>query len=351
MWCFFFGYPTLMGNIYFCTMIHQGMFRWIWMGLMLLALGCSEKPPDVSHISLSLGFKRMDLQLSEAAPKGPAAVKAVLDSFPDFYRIYVYQLLDLRVPEDSMPIAVARFYLEQDIRDLQDSVNLCFTDLKKEEESITHGFQYFQYYFPKRTVPQVVFYLFGFNYVAVPLEKNLYLSLDQYLGASSMFLGHLPDYIRTRRRKEYLPIDAVKAWMMVDFDTLFERKNLGEEMIYMGKIHHLLTRTFPGSPDSLRFGFSQAQLDFCAINEYKIWNTLLEEEVLNMEDFRMKEKYLGEAPFSPGMPREAPGRVVEWVGARIVQQYLEQRQISPDSLMHVSEQEILLRSGYRPKKQ
>jgi hypothetical protein len=332
-------------------MKNQGLFRWVCGALLLFSLGCKEGVPDVSHISLSLGFQRMDLQLSEAAPKGPEAVKKVLDSFPDFSQIYVYQLLDLRVPEDSIPAAVTRFFLEQDIRDLQDSVKTCFSSLEKEKEAITRGFQYYQHYFPGRTVPQVVFYLFGFNYVAVPLEKTLYLSLDQYLGNSSMFLGHLPDYIRNRRRKDYLPIDALKAWMMVDFDTLFERKNLGEEMIYMGKMHHVLHKLFPTSTDSLRFGFSQAQLDFCGLNEYKIWNTLLEEEVLNTEDFRVKEKYLGEAPFSPGMPREAPGRVIEWVGARIVQQFLEQRQVSPDSLMHISEQEILLRSGYRPKKQ
>jgi hypothetical protein len=332
-------------------MKNQGLFRWIWLILLLFTLGCKESTPDVSHISLSLGFQRMDLQLSEAAPKGPEAVKRVLDSFPDFSQIYVYQLLDLRVPEDSIPSAVARFYGEQDIRDLQDSVRQCFSNLQNEEEAMTRGFQFYQHYFPNRKVPQVVFYLFGFNYVAVPLEQTLYLSLDQYLGASSMFLGHLPDYIRSRRRKEYLAIDALKAWMMVDFDTLFERKNLGDEMIYMGKIHYILQKVFPGSPDSLRFGFSQAQLEFCGLNEYKIWNTLLEEEVLNTEDFRIKEKYLGEAPFSPGMPREAPGRVVEWVGARMVQQFLEQRQVSPDSLMHMSEQEILLRSGYRPKKQ
>lgn len=322
----------------------------VFLCLIGLLFACKDPVPDVSDVRLNMQFHRLDLQLSNAAAKGTDEVAAVLDTYPDFKEIYTYQLLDLRVFPESIPSGIREFLLETDIQNLQDSVKLEFSDISGETAAIEQAFRFYAYYFPDRVIPDVVFFLFGFNYAMIPLEERLYVALDQYLGDGSPFLGHLPDYIRSRRRREYLPVDALKAWMTVDFDTMFVRNTLGDQMIFSGKIHYLLKRCFPGGPDSLQFGFKQSQIEFCELNEYKIWTSLLEADVMGGNDFRVMEKYLGEAPFTPGMPREVPGRVAEWIGWRIVESYTEKFKIGPDSLMKTPDQQILMRSGYRPKK-
>jgi hypothetical protein len=322
-------------------------------GILLFFAACGPQTPDISSIQINLSVQRLDLDLNEAAKKGPDAFMAVLADHEEILPYYVYELIGIRTPPDSLYADLYAFFLEPDILELADSVRKAFPDepLRATEE-IQTAFRYLNYYMPEYPVPELVYFLFGFNYVAVPLEGRLYFALDQYLGPNSMFLAHLPLYMRVRRTPDYIAVDALKAWLTLEFQPEREDyETLLDHMIHQGRVHYVLNLLFPKMHDTLAFGFTAEELQFCKDNTFMMWGHVLEKNLLYENDPSTVQKLMGEAPFTPGMPKESPGRAFVYLGRDIVQRYMERRkEFDLYALFTERPKEILNQSNYRPKK-
>jgi len=78
----------------------------------------------------------------------------------------------------------------------------------------------------------------------------------------------------------------------------------------------------PDMPDEIIFGFKQDQMKFCRNNESKMWQYLLENDLLFNGDQLTIRKLTGEAPFTSYFTNESPGRAAVWLGFRIVESYM-----------------------------
>jgi uncharacterized protein YjaZ len=75
----------------------------------------------------------------------------------------------------------------------------------------------------------------------------------------------------------------------------------------------------------------------------------MELELMYSEDVEKYYSFFNSAPFTRGMPPESPGRIGNWVGYQIVDSYMNNTDVSLQSLMsNNNSQEILLKSKYRP---
>ena len=126
-------------------------------------------------------------------------------------------------------------------------------------------------------------------------------------------------------------------------------KPLIEQMIEKGKAWWLLDKFLPETADSLKTGFTQNQLDWCLSNESKIWNYFLEQNVYTLEPDIIKN-YLGDSPFTQGMPEVSPGNIGQWVGWRIVQKWAaSNEQLTPEQVMKTPVKTIFDESKYKPR--
>jgi hypothetical protein len=105
----------------------------------------------------------------------------------------------------------------------------------------------------------------------------------------------------------------------------------------------------PESPDSLKTGYSQKQLNWCKANEGLIWNYFLQGDLFTIDPDIIKN-YLGEAPNTQGMPDVSPGNIGQWVGWQIVKKYeTDNPSISPEQLMNTDARKIFEETKYKPK--
>ena len=128
-------------------------------------------------------------------------------------------------------------------------------------------------------------------------------------------------------------------------------KPLVEQMVEKGKQWWLLDKFLPNVPDSVKTGYTQAQLDWCLENEGLIWNYITRNERLDAIDPATLQTYIGEGPFTQGFSQEfSPGNLGQWLGWRIVQKFEENNtSLKPAEIMVSSARKIIDEAKYKPK--
>jgi hypothetical protein len=109
----------------------------------------------------------------------------------------------------------------------------------------------------------------------------------------------------------------------------------------------------PETSDTLKIGYTQNQLVWCDENEAGIWAYFLENDLLFESDYLKIQKYLAEAPFTPGIGEksESAPKLGIWTGWQIVKKYMDKNpEVSLQQLMLESDsQKILSLSKYKPR--
>ncbi len=126
-----------------------------------------------------------------------------------------------------------------------------------------------------------------------------------------------------------------------------------ERMIYNGKIMYLMNSVLPDVPDSVIIGYTRKQQKWCETYEADIWAYFLQENLLYETDYIKTQKFLSEAPFTPGIGEgnDSAPKLGIYIGWQIVKKYMSENPgITPLQLMQDTKyQEILNRSHYKPK--
>jgi hypothetical protein len=124
-------------------------------------------------------------------------------------------------------------------------------------------------------------------------------------------------------------------------------------MIYNGKIMYFMDKILPDAGDTLKISYTRDQLKWCTDFEPKIWAYFLEENLLYETDYPKIQKYLTEAPFTPGLGErnESAPKLAVWTGWQIVRAYMDKHpEVTLQQLMaNKDAQKILNESKYRPK--
>jgi hypothetical protein len=114
-----------------------------------------------------------------------------------------------------------------------------------------------------------------------------------------------------------------------------------------------MDQTLPDTPDTLKIGYTGKQLAWCNQFKSQIWGFFLDQSLLYESDYDKYQKYVGEAPFTPGFGEnnDSAPRLAIWTGWQIVRQYMDKHpEVTLQQLMADNDaQKILNESKYRPK--
>jgi gliding motility-associated lipoprotein GldB len=317
---------------------------------------CKEKKnaPDTSNITVTLKILRFDQDLFNTD------VEKVKDSIPffekkygEFFNAYNFKIVNLgNYKNPAYPELLQNFLTDFTMRDVYKSVEKTYPNLDTIKAELTNAFKNIRYYFPSITVPVVITYISGFNQSIVTTDTILGISLDKYLGQETDFYKSLgmPLFKRYLMNKAKIPSDAIRGWALAQFPFSDSASNLLSNMVYQGKILEFTKMVLPEEPDSLIFGLSSEQLEWCRNNEEKMWSYLVENKTLFKSDYLTINKYTGESPFTKDFGRHSPPRVANWIGWRIVDSYLQKNpDVKLSDLMHEKDfMEILRLSKYKP---
>ena len=116
-------------------------------------------------------------------------------------------------------------------------------------------------------------------------------------------------------------------------------------------MQYFLYRLMPDAGDTIRFGYTAAQLQWCVNSEESIWSFLIDHKLLFSSEPSQIGKFVNDGPTTNGFPRESPGNIGAWIGFRIVKAYMEKSAITLAQLMEEKDAKKIFRvSNYKPEK-
>ena len=330
----------------------------LFLSAVLIACNNKGDAPNVSNIRVDIKLDRFEVVFFHIDSNNIARGLLTLHSqFPDFYPDFMQNILGVSGnSNDTTTLSVTRKFLTSYFS-LAAELEKKFNHTSDVENEIKRGFQYVKYYFPEYKLPGLITYVGPLDAPGVALTRNrIAIGLQQYAGKD--FPGYqsgevqqmYPSYISRRFDREYIPANCMKVLT----DDLFPDKSSGrpliEQMIEKGKQWWLLDKIMPTTPDSLKTGYTQRQLNWCKQNEGLIWNYFITSESLESIEPNTIQNYLGESPTTQGMPPVSPGNIGQWVGWQIVKKFAkENSSLKPAEVMNTPARKILTESKYKPK--
>ncbi len=329
--------------------------------ISLSLLGCKHnKKVDVSDIQLNVKIERFDREFDAMRSKQYAQQAAYLKSkYGSFYDYYIKYLLQEQVnTNDTAYFGLLRqIFSGRPYQDLKHDVDSAYPNMDKVEAGLTDAFKHVKYYYPNQEIPKIYTYTSGFMLQLANGGHFFGIGLDLFLGANSRFYPSLtnmwPRYISRNFNEQNIVPRVVEGMarenMFAESDS---NKTLLAKMIYNGKIMYYMDQILPEVPDSVKIGYTSAQIKWC--NQYKsaIWAYFLDQNLLYESDFMKIQKFLNPAPFTPGLgeKNDSAPRLAVWTGWQIVKLYMEKNpDVTLQMLMKENDaQKILNGSKYKP---
>jgi hypothetical protein len=279
--------------------------------------------------------------------------------YPWFIGDFVTNILGAGPLADTNRVAFAasRAFLVS-YHPVEDSIRIKYRDMAWLGKELTQAFRFVKYYFPRYPLPEhVVAYIGPFDGPGVAITPStLAIGLQLFAGQHSSFYtvgkgqDDFPAYIARRFEPAFIPAGCLSVVAEDLFPDSSDNKTLIEQMIGKGKYWWLVDKFLPETPDSIKTGYTQDQLEWCNANEGLIWSYFLQNTDLFTVDPDLIKNYIGESPKTLGMPDASPGNIGAWVGWQIVKKYVNGHGgITPEQLMRVPARKIFEEGKYKPK--
>ncbi len=323
--------------------------------LAILTVSCRHDKfeVDLERISIQLTIDRFESDLFRADPS------AIEDSLPswkkkygNFLQYFSYVEKLGHADDPAFGDRLRQFATFHSNYMIYSRTMQVFPRLDTFQTGLQEAFRHYRYYFPDRKIPRIITYVGGFNQSAITGDNLLAMGLDKYLGTKEQLYADagIYHYLVVNMYPSRLVPDAMLFWAETEFPYNDSVNNLVANMIYRGRMLYFVKAMVPSQPDTVNWGFSKSNLDFCRENEKAMWAQLIEKKYLFSTDRFSIDKFILEGPYTKDFGRNSPARAAVWIGYRIVESYMKKL---PDTSLNelMSEKDylkILNQSSYNP---
>ena len=319
--------------------------------LCLFVFSCKNNPHDVdiSAIEVEVELKRFEKDLFNTVEYEKLNVQ-----YGYFFQVFAENMLNLSY---SSPLIVSNglkdFCSDQEIKSIYSDVENTYGDFSSEMDKITKALRYYNFHFPNKPVPNIVTFISGFNYGIVSLDSTIGIGLDMFLGEDYEYYKALqfPLYKRSKLQRKHIPISALKGWVETEYTVESNNQSCLSRMVEKGKVLYALDALFPMAADSMKIQYNPAQMEWAEINEVFVWATLVDQKLLYEKNFSKTYKLFNDGPFTSLFEQTSAPRIGEYIGWQIVRSFMENNDVTLDSLMNINNaQTLLANSNYKPKR-
>lgn len=334
------------------------MMRFLMVGLLLFFVsGCGNEEtercaikPDVSDIRIELQFEMFQDSLADIGSKD--ALIKLLGREPAM-RDYIFRRSEY--PDDSLFVSeLYRKFTNAGIDTLLQETKRVFGDLSGLKNQFTEAFTNLKYYYPDFMPPKIQTVISGLETDMLVSDSLIIISLDFYLGKDARYRPKYYEYLLRR----YDPEDVVPSCMLIfGIDDRFNKTDLRDktvlaDMVSYGKAFYFARHMLPCVPDSVFMWYTKEEIEGARENEDLIWARFIQDKVLFSTSMIDKRNYLGERPYTIQVGEKCPGRIGQWVGWRIVKQYMQSHSgVTLPTLMETPDARLIFtESHYKPGK-
>ncbi len=336
-------------------------------GFFILILGCRKDTniPNVDYISPDFEVIRSEKQLAALdSTSTDDDIVRMRNDHSGFWELYFRHILPLEgagANIENPNDAVRQIVSDERLRAILDTIAVEYADISDLEAELYEAFQYHEYYFPGNKAPNVYTLMSDFSFFPFIFQDDngrdgVGISLEMFMGSSfpyTTFVGNQPTFSSYLKRA-YNRDHIVKKVMDVIVDDILgppPGDRLLDLMIHNGKRIYVVQQLLPEHPDSVWLEFTPDQLTWCEQNERNLWAHYLNEDLLYSNEFSKVNKLINHSPNVPQLPLEAPGRVANWSGWRIVHEMMRRNpEMSVIDLIAMRDgQDVLELARYRPR--
>lgn len=326
--------------------------------LSVLAWPSCKKSSRFSEVperkdSLKIEIRRFDRDLIQLDTRhADQSVRNLYRKYPDFLPFFLSEALGID-PADTTKVSqlLCKFVTDKTFSTVNADVLKTFQDTKPYEHSLEAAFSLLRYYFPELKVPEVYFFVSGFNQPVLFTNDFVAVGADLYLGSNyPKYADFTYNYLTYNMRPQSIVPDVVSVYLFKSFPVDFKENRLLDNMLYRGKIMYLLSVVLPDEQLNDLMGYSDLQWEWCRKYEKEIWQTVVDQKDLFSTDKMLIGKYMNDAPFTTPVSQESPGRLGTWVGWQIIKKYVDKSPglTLPELLKENDYQKILQKSEYNP---
>lgn len=326
-----------------------------------------KNTPDVSHIQTSVSIIRFEQDLMTVDTNNVVAGVQQLESkYPIITDLFFTDIIAAKQPinssntqsggQEQFHKMVKLFLADTQVRKTFDTCGLIFKNFDTYKKQFDQAAKYYKYYFPAQKELTFVTFVSQYNYDVFPFGRDtIGIGLDFYLGENHTDYEYIENlrygYVKRTLTPEHLVAKAMRMQIAQLAGTEGGNRML-DVMVHNGKQLYILDALLPETPDSIKFGYSAAQTQWCVDNESGIWGSFLKNNVVYETNFKKVAKLISPSPNSPGMPAEAPGETGNFIGWQIVKQYMKKHpQTSMTELLALKDAQMILEhSKYKPRR-
>jgi hypothetical protein len=334
--------------------------------LLFLAVSCkdADRTPDVSGVKINFKVQRFEKDLFALDTTNMAAsIQALQQKYPQFLVDFMANILGVPPGDPQAGLILQKFIT--DFRPLKETADKTITDFTPYAKDVEQMLKYVKHYFPQYQQPEQLitfigpmdaFYEASLGWSGdIITTSGLGVGLQMHLGGESPFYMQdggqgYPEYISRRFEPAYIPVNCAKNVIDDIYPDQSRSKALVDQMVDKGKRLYILDRLLPNTPDTLKIGYTKAQLEGCYKNEGLIWNTFAANNLLFETDFQKIKTFVGEGPKTMELGDNSPGYIALFVGKQIVEAYMDKfPETDLQQLLAVDNRKIYELSKYKPK--
>jgi hypothetical protein len=331
--------------------------------------GCAvnERAPDVSNIKVNLQVQRFEQDFFAIDTNNiSAAMPALLQKYPVFLPDFIQHILGLSLTDDGGTSDAAIKMFLRDYRLVKDTASKVFSNFIAIEDEVKKGLQFTKYYFPSYRPPEKLITFIGpldavfqtalgktgdvITQDALAVGLQLHLGKNASLYQSQVAQSIFPRYVSRKFEPAYIAVNCMRNIIDDIYPPQATDKTLLDLTIDKGKRLYVLDKLLPHVADSLKIGYTEAQLKGCYANEGLIWSFLIQNNLIYNSDPLRIQSYVEEGPLTQELGEGSPGNISLFLGWQIIKKYMQK---FPDTtievLLQLDARQILQDSKYKPR--
>lgn len=323
------------------------------LALAFTQVGCKQnRTYDIAaNDAVEVKIVRFDQALLSISPENAdLEVEKLFSKYPKFMESFALEVMSEN-PNDKKAVAtlIKKFLTDSVFTKVNNDARTTFYNVDVFEKDLSAAFSKIKTTFPAFKIPEIYFFVSGFNQSLLFGDGFVGIGIDMYLGSDYPAYAEIAyNYMTYNMNPESISIDIVSALLFRQFPLIANNERLLEGMLYRGKMLYLTSIFLPQYEPYQIMGYSKKQWEWARKFEKDIWLTMLDQKDLYSTDNMLMRKYLNDAPFTTPISQESPGRLGTWVGWQIIRSYMNKnKNITLQQLMNETNyQKILNASGY-----
>jgi hypothetical protein len=334
--------------------------------LLIVAIfsGCQNKTPRTFGSTSSpypIQLLRFEHELfADTTANDLLLLQSLSQKYGEFYLSYVRDIMSMPItendPEAIKPMSMARHYKPFIL--LQKTIDSTFGQLDELHQTLSLAMGIYAAEFKSAKVPAFVTFLSEYGYANVGYDTIIGIGLDMYMNETqSEFYRALsfPEFMIRKLKKEYIAPNTIKAMGINRYEWQTSRdKRFLAQMLFEGKVRYFMKALLPQTHDTLIYGYTEKQLQWCHENKAEIWAHFIEKNLLYNDLQNEYMRYFNDGPFTSadGVPPESAPAIAVYLGTAIIEKYMiENPSVTLEQLMNDTHfDDILKKSKFRADK-